>query len=56
MYDKDAFLVDNPINRYALGDRSDLKFDDNGSLTIYIQSDSPGKGQGEQLAADAKRR
>ena len=22
MYDKDSYLVDNPINRYALGDRS----------------------------------
>jgi len=43
MYDKDAFLVSNPINRYALGDRSNLKFDSDGSLTLYIQSDSPGK-------------
>src|SRR5262245_12637254 len=25
MYDKDSFLVDNPLNRYALGDRSNCK-------------------------------
>lgn len=46
LYDKDAFLVDNPINRYALGDRSGMKFDDDGSLTLYIQSDSPGTDKG----------
>jgi Protein of unknown function (DUF1214) len=43
MYDKDSDLVDNPIDRYALGDRSDLEFGKDGSLTLYIQSDSPGK-------------
>ena len=43
MYDDDAYLVANPINRYALGDRSHLTFDADGGLTLYIQSDSPGK-------------
>ena len=43
MYDDDAYLVPNPINRYALGDRSHLTFDGDGGLTLYIQSDSPGK-------------
>ena len=42
MYDKDSYLVDNPINRYALGDRSNMTFADDGSLAIYIQSDAPG--------------
>ena len=42
MYDKDSYLVANPVNRYALGDRSNLNFADDGSLTIFIQSDSPG--------------
>jgi len=42
LYDKNSYLVDNPINRYALGDRSNLKFDPDGSLTLYVQSQSPG--------------
>jgi hypothetical protein len=43
MYDTDSYLVDNPINRYALGDRSHLTYaDDDGSLTILVQSESPG--------------
>ncbi|MFM7974076.1 MAG: DUF1254 domain-containing protein [Pirellula sp.] len=36
-------LVDNPINRYSLGDRSPgLKYDADGGLTIYIGPISPG--------------
>ena len=36
-------LVDNPIDRYSIGDRTPgLVFGDDGSLTIYIQKDSPG--------------
>ena len=41
MYDTDSYLVANPINRYTLGDRSGLTYDDNGSLTLYIQSEKP---------------
>jgi len=43
MYDSDSYLVPNAINRFALGDRSGMKFGDDGSLTIYIQRESPGK-------------
>ena len=45
MYDKDTYLVDNPLDRYALGDRSNMKPGNDGSLTIYIQSESPGADQ-----------
>jgi hypothetical protein len=38
----DGYLVANPVNRYAVGDRSNMKANPNGSLTIYIQSESPG--------------
>ena len=57
MYDDDAYLVANPINRYALGDRSHLAFDADGGLTLLaIQSwDSPGEKKGEQLAAGRRR-
>lgn len=43
MYDFDAYLVPNPLNRYSLGDRSNLKFEKDGSLTLYLQNTSPGK-------------
>ena len=41
MYDAQSYLVPNPINRYALGDRSGMKFGEDGSLTIYVQNESP---------------
>ncbi|SHG78942.1 Uncharacterized conserved protein [Chryseolinea serpens] len=43
MYDADAYLVPNKLNRYALGDRSNLKFERDGSLILYLQHESPGK-------------
>jgi hypothetical protein len=42
LYDMDGYLVANPLNRYVVGDRSNMKANPNGSLTIYIQSESPG--------------
>ena len=36
------WLVDNPINRYAISDRTEnFQYDQDGSLTIYIQNESP---------------
>jgi hypothetical protein len=44
MYGMDFNLVDNPINRYSIGDRTQgVKRDPNGGLTIYIRSRSPGQ-------------
>jgi hypothetical protein len=43
MYNSKQFFVENPIHRYAIGDRDKLKFDDDGSLTLYVQHESPGK-------------
>ncbi|MBY5863640.1 DUF1254 domain-containing protein [Rhizobium leguminosarum] len=45
MYDgKSQFLVKNPINRYLVNSPmlSEMKKNDDGSLTLYIQKDSPG--------------
>ncbi|MBS1676350.1 MAG: DUF1254 domain-containing protein [Actinobacteria bacterium] len=44
MYDVPRFLlVDNPIHRYSIGDRTPgLARDEDGALTIYLQADSPG--------------
>ncbi len=46
MYDgRTQLLIDNPINRYLINSPmlSELKKNADGSLTIYIQKDSPGK-------------
>jgi hypothetical protein len=43
MYDDEQFFVDNPIDRYAIGDQDALHFNVDGSLTLYVESDSPGK-------------
>jgi hypothetical protein len=43
LYDAESFLVTNPINRYSLGSRDQMNYGKDGSLTIYIQHESPGK-------------
>jgi len=48
MYDgKTQLLIKNPINRYLINSPMlpNLKKNQNGSLTIYIQKDSPGKAK-----------
>ena len=43
MYDEGMFFVENPINRYSMSLRTNPTLDADGSLTIYIQNESPGK-------------
>jgi hypothetical protein len=41
-YNSRQGFVHNPINRYAIGDRDALTFDEDGSLTVHVQRESPG--------------
>ena len=41
LYDSSGFFVPNAIDRWALNDRSDLTFNPDGSLDLYVQSAPP---------------
>jgi hypothetical protein len=43
MYNTKQAFVQNPIDRYAIGDRDELTSDADGAVTLYLQHDSPGK-------------
>ena len=47
MYDGSYFFVPNPINRYSISARQNLKANPDGSTDLYIQKDSPGKDKEE---------
>jgi len=42
MYDAQYFFVANPLNRYSISPRENLKTDPDGSVDLYIQKDTPG--------------
>jgi hypothetical protein len=45
LYDPKGYLTPNSINRFSLGDRDKLRFNQDGSLDIYIQYQNPGKSK-----------
>lgn len=45
MYDASYFFVPNAINRYTVSSRSKFVPNADGSVDIYVQADSPGKGK-----------
>jgi DNA sulfur modification protein DndE len=42
MYDDQFFFVANPLKRYRLSPANNLKYNPDGSLDLYLQSESPG--------------
>jgi hypothetical protein len=42
MYDSGFFFVANPINRYSVSARQNLKPNPDGSIDLYVQKESPG--------------
>jgi hypothetical protein len=45
MYEASGFFVTNPLERYALGNRSELHFNEDGSLNLYLQTGEPSSAQ-----------
>jgi hypothetical protein len=43
MYNAGLFFVANPLNRYTLSSRSKFKYNQDGSLDLYAQKESPGQ-------------
>jgi hypothetical protein len=43
MYNNEGYFIENPINRYAIGNRNPLKFNADSSLDLYFQNKTPGK-------------
>ena len=48
-YDEENFLIDNPISRYTINDRSDFTLNEDGSLDILLQKDAPLEKPGNWL-------
>jgi hypothetical protein len=43
LYDSEGYQVANPLNRFAVSSWMPFKYDPDGSLTLYLQNESPGK-------------
>ncbi len=56
MYEANGFFVSNPLERYALGNRSQVHYNEDGSLNVYMQSGGTDERTAEgELAARSRR-
>jgi hypothetical protein len=53
MYEEEGFAVENPLHRFAIGDRDDLSFNADGSLDLQIAATEPPEGTSNWLPAPA---
>jgi hypothetical protein len=51
MYDEEGFQVPNSIDRFAIGDRDDLRMNPDGSLDLQIAAAEPAEGNANWLPA-----
>jgi hypothetical protein len=51
LYDAEGFQVANDLNRFAIGDRDDLVYNDDGSVDIFVQHAEPEQGTSNWLPA-----
>lgn len=51
LYDAEGFQIANDLDRFAVGDRDHLAFNDDGSLDIFIQHEEPAEGASNWLPA-----
>ncbi|MBS1846286.1 MAG: DUF1254 domain-containing protein [Actinobacteria bacterium] len=51
MYEEEGFQVPNQLDRFAIGDRDDLRFNDDGSLDLQIAATEPAEGSANWLPA-----
>jgi hypothetical protein len=54
MYNARRAFIENPTDRYAIGDRDRLQFNDGGSLPLYLQHESPGEDRESNWLPAAK--
>ena len=55
MYGSDEFFIPNPLNRYAVGDRTGMAKNSDGSLDIYIQPTEPAGKRANWLPSPANK-
>jgi len=51
LYDTDGFMKSNEIDRHSIGDRSNIQFNDDGSLDLFIQHEKPAAATSNWLPA-----